>query len=132
MKLLPDTHVFLWSLLETAKLSADARLALAEPANEVLVSAVTFWEIAIESSLGRLELHGIRPEDLPMEARTAGYTTTALDPETAASSHALPLGDHRDPFDRLLVWQAIRAGWTLVSRDRAISGYEPDGVRLLW
>ena len=102
MKLLLDTHVFLWSLLDTAKLSAAARAALSEPANEVIVSAVNFWEIAIKFALGRLDLRGVLPEELPAEARRAGYTLAPLEAASAASAHRLPQSLHRDPFDRML------------------------------
>ena len=132
MRLLLDTHVFLWSLLDTAKLSATARVALADPANEIAVSAVSFWEVAIKSALGKLSLQGVAADDLPAEARKAGYIVTPLDAEVAASSHKLPASIHRDPFDRMLAWQAICESCTLVSRDRAMAGFETRGLKLLW
>ena len=92
MKLLLDTHVFLWSLLDTAKLRAAARAALSGPANEVFVSTVTFWEIAINFGLGKADLDGIRPDDLPSEARAAGYRITPLDADDATSSHRSDAG----------------------------------------
>ena len=132
MKLLLDTHVFLWSLLDTAKLSATAGAALVSPENEVIVSAVNFWEISLKFALRRLDLQGILPAQLPAEASLAGYTLVPLEGKTAASFHQLPLGLHRDPFDRMLAWQAIRAGWTLVSRDRWMDSYVEHGLQLLW
>ncbi len=132
VKLLLDTHVFLWSLIDTAKLSANARAALHNPANDIIVSAVNFWEIAIKFALGKLDLHGVRPEGLPAEARIAGYRIVGLEPDVAASSYRLPREIQRDPFDRMLAWQSMCAEWTLVSRDRLMAGYEPHGLKLLW
>ena len=131
MKLLLDTHTFLWSVLEVSKLSETARSALADPANQVFVSSVTFWEIALKASLGKLTLQGCTPESLIDAAAVQGFELLSLDPASAASSANLPRrADHRDPFDRMLIWQALRGDMVLVSRDERIRASEE--LRVLW
>lgn len=133
MKLLLDTHALLWSIIEPEKLSTEARTAIADPGSQVVVSAVSFWEISIKTALGKLSLNGVTPEHLVDAAQQQGFELLPLDPRLAASFSRLPLDpQHRDPFDRMLVWQAISLGYTLVSRDRKISRVELPGLRIWW
>lgn len=133
MKLLLDTHALLWSIIEPDKLSMEARVAIADPSSQVIVSAVSFWEISIKTALGKLSLDGVTPEQLVEVAQQQGFELLALDPRLAASFSRLPIDpQHRDPFDRMLVWQAISLGYTLVSRDRKISTSPHIGLRTLW
>lgn len=133
MKLLLDTHALLWSLIAPEQLSASARQAITDPASQVAVSAVSFWEISIKTALGKLHLSGATPEMLVDAAQQQGFDLLPLDPRLAASFSRLPLdSQHRDPFDRMLVWQSISLGYTLVSRDRKIASTSVDGLRTLW
>jgi len=121
--LLLDTHVLLWWLDDSPRLGARARAAIADPDNTVWVSAATAWEIAIKTGLGRLEL-GEPPEDvLPREIERGGFRPLAISVEHALAVRALPL-HHRDPFDRMLVAQAMLEDLTLVTRDENIAKYE--------
>ena len=123
MILLLDAHAVLWALLEPEKLHSDARTALESPANDVVVSAVTIWELEIKRALGKLRFDA---ELVPELERTAMdvIPITAAD---ATSAARLPLL-HRDPFDRMIVAQALRLEAVLVSRDTALMDY---GVELL-
>jgi PIN domain nuclease of toxin-antitoxin system len=133
MKLLLDTHALLWSIIAPKHLSPAARTAITDPAAQVIVSAVSFWEIAIKTNLGKLTLNGATPEMLVDAAQQQGFELLPLDPRLAANFTKLPLDpQHRDPFDRMLVWQAISLGYTLVSRDRKISASRPAELRILW
>lgn len=133
MKLLLDTHALLWSLIDPDKLSMEARTAIADPGSQVVVSAVSFWEISIKAALGKLRLEGVSPEQLVDVAQQQGFDLLPLDPRLAASFSRLPADpQHRDPFDRMLVWQAISLGYTLVSRDRKITASPLPGLRVLW
>ena len=133
MKLLLDTHALLWSILDPDKLSPIACAAITDPAAQVAVSAISFWEIAIKTALGKLSLQGVTPETLVDAAQQQGFDLLPLDPRVAASFNRLPVDpQHRDPFDRMLVWQAISLGYTLVSRDRKIASGQHDGLRVLW
>ena len=126
--LLLDTHAFLWWTLDDAQLSALAREAIASPDNLVYVSAATAWEIAIKASLGRVEA----PQDLEgfmtEEMRRSSFRPLAVDLRHALAVRNLPL-HHRDPFDRLLVAQALREELTLVSGDPQVTRYP---VTVLW
>lgn len=133
MRLLLDTHALIWSIVAPEALSQAARQAITDPAHEVAVSAVSFWEIAIKSALGKLTLTGTTPEALVDAAQTQGFELLPLDAQLAASFTQLPLDpQHRDPFDRMLVWQALRLDYTLVSRDRKIARSSQNGLRTLW
>ena len=133
MKLLLDTHALLWSIIEPDRLSPEARSAITDPASQVVVSAVSFWEISIKTALGKLRLEQVTPEQLVDFAQQQGFELLPLDPRLAASFSRLPVApQHRDPFDRMLVWQAISLGYTLVSRDRKIIASPHAGLRVLW
>ena len=133
MKLLLDTHALLWALIAPEQLSADARAAITDPAAQVAVSAVSFWEIAIKAGLGKLTLTGTTPEALVEAAQQQGFDLLPLDPRLAASFSRLPVDpQHRDPFDRMLVWQAISLGYSLVSRDRKITATQRPDLKVLW
>jgi PIN domain nuclease of toxin-antitoxin system len=133
MKLLLDTHALLWSIIAPEQLSPTARAGITDPAAQVAVSAVSFWEIAIKSALGKLTLSGTTPEALVDAAQQQGFDLLPLDPRLAASFTKLPVDpQHRDPFDRMLIWQAISLGYTLVSGDRKIAINHHSDLRVLW
>ena len=102
-----------------------------EPGNRIFVSAITFWEIALKFSLKKLELKGITPGDLPEFANKMNYEFISLSAGDAASFYHLPRISHKDPFDRMLIWQAIRGKMVLVSKDSKISAYEDYGLKIL-
>lgn len=132
MKCLLDTHVLLWAILAPAKLSRRARAAITDGGVEVFVSPVSLWEISLKFALGKLELTGCTPEDLVTAAKTMGLATLDMDPLTMASFHRLPRLAHKDPFDRILVWQAICRDLTLITKDGAMPEYQALGLKALW
>ena len=122
-RLLLDTHAALWALSEPEKLSRSARTALENAENEVFVSVVSGWEIAIKRALGKLEA----PDDLEAAIRMQGFEPLLMTFHHAEQAGALPL-HHGDPFDRMLIAQARAEGLILVTRDSSIPLY---GVRTL-
>lgn len=121
MILLLDAHTVLWWLADDPMLGQPAKDAIADPANEALVSAATVWEIEIKRALGKLTA----PDGLVDAIEVTGFGTlpiTAADAETAGRLPA----HHRDPFDRMLVAQAVRLDAVIVSRDGAFAPYEPE------
>ena len=131
--ILLDTCAFLWALQDPGRLSVPARVALTDPANSVHVSVVSFWEISLKVGLGKMALEGAEPEDFPRFAGEEGWVILPLSPGIASSAARLPrLPHHRDPFDRLLVWSAIRENLTLVSRDGLMRDYIPHGLKVCW
>jgi PIN domain nuclease of toxin-antitoxin system len=128
LKVLIDTHAFLWWCLDDPQLSDDAQSAIADEANTVIVSAVVGWEIAIKYRLGKLPL----PEE-PRQFVTSRVPLNrfaVLDISMAHALHVVSLADkHRDPFDRMLVAQAQVEDMPIISADEAISQYD---VRTIW
>lgn len=123
MKLLLDTHVVLWAAADAERLSLETREAIEDGANEVLVSAVTAWEIAIKQSLGKLTLDRVAERWLPDVIKRLGFESLTVDFDAALRVRNLPF-HHRDPFDRLIIAQAMHEGLTVVTRDEIFSAYE--------
>lgn len=127
-----DTHAFLWSVFEPARLGSEARAVLSDVENTAFVSSVTFWEVALKASLGKLTLTGCSPDELPDVAERMGFKRLGLDVEEAATFHRLPRLAHKDPFDRMLIWQSIRRQLILVSGDEAFEAYREFGLQAVW
>ncbi len=131
MKYLLDTHALIWALTDTKKLPKRTKAALEDPTNHFNVSAVSFWEIAIKIRAGRLEPVG--PWNDPIGVvETIGFEIIPLLPEEAATSRRLTEDTHFDPFNRMLIWQAISRKLVLISGDREFKRFEKDGLKLLW
>lgn len=124
MRLLLDTHVFLWAVGRPDALEMTARDAIADPRNLVLLSAVTPWEIAIKRGLGKLVFDGSVSE----QAAASRFTPLPITVAHAEGVEALP-ALHGDPFDRLLVSQALQEDATIVTRDPAVAAYEVPTLR---
>jgi PIN domain nuclease of toxin-antitoxin system len=122
VRLLLDTHVLLWAATAPELLRSEAREAIEDGSNEVLVSAVSAWEIAIKQSLGKLELAAPAETWLPRVIAGSGFVAADVSLRAALATRALPW-HHRDPFDRLLIAQAIEDGCTLATRDEVFRRY---------
>lgn len=131
MNYLLDTHIFIWALFEPEKLSGRAVDILSDPEKAVYISPITFWEIAVKYALGKLEMKDIAPDELPDAAGRMHLETLALTPEDAATFHKLPKIRHKDPFDRMIIWQAIRHHMTLISRDSKFPEYRDFGLAVI-
>ena len=121
MNLLLDTHVALWAITDNPCLSGKARELISAPRNAIWVSAVSIWEIAIKHSVGR--------GDMPVSGKSAlqyfqqaGYRLLAIEPEHALEVETLP-DHHQDPFDRLLVAQALVEPMRLLTHDMTVARY---------
>ncbi len=121
MKFLVDTQLLLWAAGNPARLSAKARKLLNDPANELLFSAASLWEISIKNTLGR-ENFKVEPRVLRRGLLDNGYTELPISSEHAVSIDALP-PLHKDPFDRLLLAQAMSEGITLLTGDAQLARY---------
>ena len=129
MRILIDTHIFLWALMSPEKLSPQIREALMQ-ADQVWVSSISFWEISLKFGLGKLELKGLKPEDLPKAAQVSGFHVLESDAQLFASSHQLENIGRKDPFGRLIIHTAIQNQLTLISEDSAFTDYIPQGLKL--
>lgn len=130
MNILIDTHIFLWALFSPQKLSSEIQEALIK-ADRVWVSSISFWEVSLKFGLGKLELKGLSPEDLPKAAQISGFKILECDAQLFASSHQLENIGHKDPFDRLIIHTAIQNQLILISEDTAFADYIPLGLKLL-
>jgi PIN domain nuclease of toxin-antitoxin system len=128
LRLLLDTHVALWAITDSPRLSDAARALLIDPANEVWVSAVSVWEIAIKHGLGRGDMP-VSGEQALGYFRQAGYRLLAISPDHAAAVGGLP-PLHADPFDRLLVAQALTEPFRLLTADDTVVRYGATIVRV--
>jgi PIN domain nuclease of toxin-antitoxin system len=128
MRVLLDTHVALWAIADSPHLSRLARQHIAAPENDVFVSAASIWEIAIKHGLGRGDMP-ISGETAIGHFRAAGYRLLSVSPEHAAAVEHLP-NRHADPFDRLLVAQALTEPLRLITHDAIVAGYN-DSILLV-
>lgn len=128
-----DTHTLLWALFEPQRLSQTVRGILEDSENRIFVSSISYWEISLKHGLGKLSLPLTDPSEIPKAAFQQGFTDLPAAAEIMSTFHKLPLNPgHRDPFDRLIIWQAISEKLTLLSKDRAMSLYMPHGLSVLW
>lgn len=119
MKVLLDTHAALWWLTDDERMGAQAAGLIEDPGNQVLLSAVVVWEIAIKRSLGKLRA----PADTTSLLLAGGAIGLPVALDHAAAVEGLP-SHHADPFDRLLIAQASIEDATLLTSDRVIAGYD--------
>lgn len=128
MRLLLDTHAFLWWLAGSGRLSQSARQAIDDDGTQALVSAASAWEIATKFRIGKLPDYAAVAMDVPKVIVERGFEPLPISVEHAHHAGALA-GAHGDPFDRMLAAQALLEGLVLVTNDAAFAGF---GVRVLW
>ena len=128
MRVLLDTHAFIWFLAGDARLRAPARRHVADPANEKFLSIASVWEMAIKLSLGKLRLRDTLAEVVDQGTKSNAINLLGISKDHAVRVASLPW-HHRDPFDRLLVAQAIEDDLTLLAGDAAFDDY---GVNRIW
>ena len=131
MKLLLDTHTLLWTIGKTDELPEKVIREIKSSSNDVLVSAVSLWKIALKHSIGKL-LIDFDPLKIPEYCEIMGFELIPLSPAEALNSLRLPQKSHKDPFDRMLIYQCIRNNYTLVSKDDKIEIYKNEGLNYLW
>lgn len=122
MKLLLDTHIFLWFINRDPRLPAKMRDAIREPSNQAYLSVVSFWEISVKYQIGKLPLPQAPEHYIPAQRRQHQINDLQLDEISVAQLAKLP-DVHRDPFDRMLVCQALAHGLTLMTVDPIFNSY---------
>lgn len=124
MKLLLDTHALLWWLFDDPRLPEKARKLIADNDNTVFFSVASIWEISIKKALGKLQL----PDEFYPALDNSGFQKLIIDLEHTLRIENLPL-HHHDPFDRMLIAQALAENLTLLSKDTKLTRYE---VEIIW
>ena len=128
MRFLLDTHAFLWFILDDPQLNAATRELIADPANEVAVSPASYWEIAIKIRLGKYTLPSPYQQFMETQIEVNDFQILAIQPKHTALLTTMPM-HHKDPFDRLIVAQALAEDMPLASVDNQLDAY---GVRRFW
>lgn len=128
MNLLLDTHVALWAITDSPRLPPKARALIAEPRTTVWVSVASLWEIAIKHSLGRGDMP-VSSQDALRHFEASGYRVLAIEAEHAVVVAHLP-AHHQDPFDRLLVAQALTEPMCLMTHDANVAAYSDTFLRI--
>ena len=131
MTYLLDTHYMLWAVADTKKLSKGIRDIITNPDHRIVISSISFWEVSLKSSVGKMEITGFSPEDLPDACLLAGFDIECLSAEDCSTYHKLKATYHKDPFDRMLIWQAIQNDYTLISSDNNVKKYISAGLKIL-
>lgn len=130
MNILLDTHYLLWSFIDTAKIEKRILDVLMSESNEVFYSQASLWEISIKFALGKLSLEGITPEEFYLEIRKSHLKCRRFMNEELIGFHRLPI-EHRDPFDRIIIWQAIKSDFYLLTKDGEAEKYRIHGLKIL-
>jgi len=128
LQLLFDTHALIWWLTDSSRLPEAVRRAIFDPSNEILISAATAWEITTKHRLGKLPGSDPIAADFTAVVARQGFEQLPITVEDAARAGAMP-GLHRDPFDRILIAQALARNLVLLSSESLFDRY---GVRRLW
>jgi PIN domain nuclease of toxin-antitoxin system len=132
VKYLVDTHVFLWTVLSPQKIPKRVKDILLDTELTKYVSIITFWEISLKFLLGKIDLRGVLPDKFPTIATNTGFEILNLDAEIVSSFYKLSKIRNKDPFDRMLVWQAIKEDFHLLTKDQDLADYKDHGLKIVW
>ena len=116
MNYLLDTHTFLWAAFSPGKLSAAAKKQICSGDNRVCLSTITFWEISLKFALGKIAMENSKPDEMPDIAAQMGIEVIQPTAQETATFYQLPKFQHKDPFDRMIIWQAIQQQLVLISK----------------
>ncbi len=133
MNYLIDTHILLWSLFETEKLNKNIEQILKNKNNSIYVSKISLWEISLKYSLGKLEMAGIDLNNLKKIIEKMEFEILDIETDELLSFYKLPKDSkHKDPFDRMLIWQCVCNKYIFISRDSRIKNYKRIGLKYIY
>jgi len=132
MNYLIDTHYILWSLFEPKLINSKIKSIFEDENATKFVSGISLWEISLKYSLGKLILEETNPDEIIENIIRSGFEIISIDNYLFASYYKLPKKEsHKDPFDRMLIWQSITNDLTLITNDSYVSQYIEDGLKLI-
>ena len=132
-KYLLDSHTLIWAIVDTSKLSNVALKILQNNDNLLFVSAVSFWEIAIKHGKGKMNLENFQIQNIPDYCRRLAIEQIPLMPKDAINYSTLLFNEnHKDPFDRMLIYQCLSGNYTLISKDDKMKNYKDFGLECIW
>jgi|SRR3989344_243843 len=129
MKYLLDTHILVWLNTNPNKISLEVKNILLGEDAEIFTSTISFWEISIKYNLKKIKLSGGTPETILQSTKKAGIKIFQLTEVQAATLYKLPKYTNKDPFDRILAWQAISENFILISKDKGFDDYKSEGLK---
>ncbi|MFN3999968.1 type II toxin-antitoxin system VapC family toxin [Algoriphagus sp.] len=133
MKYLLDTHVILWMAYDDTRISKTIREILLHGESQIYISAISFWEISLKYQSQKLDLKGHNPETLKAGFdQHFEFQELNLTLEDASSFYKLEPTFHKDPFDRILIWQALQHNLTFITDDENIKRYQESGLSVVW
>ncbi len=131
MNYILDTHYALWTLFEPEKISDNIIKILEDDNHKKYVSQITFWEISLKYSIGKLEFEETNPNEIYEKIVESGFNILEINSQVFTAYFQLPRKEkHKDPFDRILIWQAINKDFTLITKDKMISQYIDNGLKI--
>jgi PIN domain nuclease of toxin-antitoxin system len=131
MNYLLDTHYVLWTLFEPKLLDAQVKEIFSDENQVKYVSGISLWEISLKFSLGKLDFESTNPDEIHQKIVESGFHIISIENELFSSYYKLPKKEnHRDPFDRMLIWQAIHNDFIVISKDNKFTQYTEDGLRV--
>ena len=131
MKILVDTHYLIWILMFPEKISTKIKKILQSNQNEIICSAVNFWEISLKINLNKIKLENINVDTLYSYAQKSNFQIINLLPSDTITFYKLPITKHKDPFDRMLIWQSINNNYYFLTQDKLIKNYQKYGLKLV-
>ena len=130
MKILLDTHYLLCAFIDTSKISPSVYTKLLTDENDVFYSQASLWEIAIKYNMGKLSLKGMKPEEFYEEVENSFLKCRPLKNDELINFYKLPI-EHKDPFDRIMIWQSIKSDYYFLSVDSQVANYKKYGLKTL-
>ena len=130
MKILLDTHYLLWAFIDTSKISKSVYNKLLADENEIFYSQASLWEISIKYTMGKLSLKGMGPEEFYKEVENSFFKCRPFKNDELISFYTLPI-EHKDPFDKIMIWQSIKSDYYFLSVDTQVIKYKKYGLKIL-
>jgi PIN domain nuclease of toxin-antitoxin system len=130
MKYLVDTHILLWSFTNPGSLSEKVREIILNEDNVIFYSQFSLWEISIKFNLGKLVIKSLTPEQFYSELEDSFFECLLINNRDLISFYKLPI-EHKDPFDRMLIWQCIQNKISFISSDSKLQSYEKYGLKFI-
>ena len=131
MKYLVDTHILLWAFIEPKQLSKNSSKILLDEDNDIYYSPINLWEISIKYALKKLNLKGITPDDFFDELNDSYFLCKKTENMNLITNYKLPIF-HKDPFDRLLIWESIQNDFIFISVDKKMELYKKEGLKVVY
>jgi PIN domain nuclease of toxin-antitoxin system len=130
MNYLVDTHILIWSFIEPERLEQEVKNILLNEENTIYYSQISLWEISIKYALRKIILNGMKPEELYEEIEVSYYKCKTISNNNLVTFYQLPI-EHKDPFDRMLIWQSIESEYIFISNDKEMGKYLKYGLKTI-